>query len=211
MIEARIEVDLPDNWVKSISTEHSSRIRIMDLKGTNKGGQTQDFVEITTTARIKELFDMFSHTEGISGVDLVQIEPNRIMGTITTNRCPVCSIFAGPNCSVISAESKKEGKMEWNLLISGSETLNELSRKMKERKLNYRIISVRNLRSKGEVTARQHEIARIAFELGYFDFPRKITLARLSERLQIAPSTLSEILRRVEKNVLAFYFRTKWH
>ena len=211
MIEVRIEVDLPDNWVKNISTEHSSKIRIMDLRGTSKDRQIQDFVEITTTARIRELFDVFSRMDGISGVDLVQIEPNRIMGAITTDKCPVCSIFAGPNCSVISAESRGEGKMEWNLLISGSETLNLLSEKMNEGKLNYRVVSVRNLKSKRELTARQHEIAKIAFELGYFDFPKKITLVSLSERLHIAPPTLSEILRQVEKNVLAFYFQTRWN
>lgn len=39
----------------------------------------------------------------------------------------------------------------------------------------------------------------MTLERGYFDFPKKIKLKEIAEELGIAPSTLSEIFRRVPK------------
>ena len=42
----------------------------------------------------------------------------------------------------------------------------------------------------------------MAISLGYFDFPRKISLTELSKKVSIKPSTLSEILRNAERKIL---------
>nr|WP_244372844.1 helix-turn-helix domain-containing protein [Archaeoglobus fulgidus] len=46
----------------------------------------------------------------------------------------------------------------------------------------------------------------MALEKGYFDFPKRVKLEQLAEFFGIAPSTLSEILRRGQKKVLEKYF-----
>ncbi|MFX1519753.1 MAG: helix-turn-helix domain-containing protein [Promethearchaeota archaeon] len=51
------------------------------------------------------------------------------------------------------------------------------------------------------LTKKQKEVIRTAFELGYYDFPRRITLTQLSEKLNMSPSTLSEILRTAHKKM----------
>ena len=73
--------------------------------------------------------------------------------------------------------------------------------------MSYKILGLTHLTAKNDLTARQEYIIKIAFELGYFEFPKKINLEELSTRLGISPGTLSEILRRVEKNILSKYFR----
>ena len=57
------------------------------------------------------------------------------------------------------------------------------------------------------MTKKQEAVVRAAFELGYYDFPRKITGAALAHRLGISPSTISEILQRAERNLVEFYMR----
>jgi predicted DNA binding protein len=57
------------------------------------------------------------------------------------------------------------------------------------------------------LTDRQEEVIRLAFEIGYFDFPRKIDSSELAEKLGIAGSTLSEILRAAERRVFSEYLR----
>ena len=52
------------------------------------------------------------------------------------------------------------------------------------------------------LTERQKEVIRTAFELGYYDFPRKITLTQLSEKLNMSPSALSELLRTAHKKIV---------
>ncbi len=51
----------------------------------------------------------------------------------------------------------------------------------------------------GTLTPRQAEILEVALKLGYFEFPRKITLTELAKRVGVAKSTLSEIVRRISQ------------
>jgi predicted DNA binding protein len=73
--------------------------------------------------------------------------------------------------------------------------------------VTYEIADIDKLVEKEDLTARQEQIAKIALELGFFEFPKKIRLVELSKRMGISPGTLSEILRRAEKHILAKYFR----
>ena len=60
-----------------------------------------------------------------------------------------------------------------------------------------------------DLTTRQEQIVKMALEMGYFEFPKKIKLEELSDRFGVSAGTLSEILRRAEKNILTHYFRER--
>ena len=63
------------------------------------------------------------------------------------------------------------------------------------------------MRGKGILTERQEEVIRVAFETGYFDFPRRVESTDLAKKLGISGSTLSEILRAAERRVFSEYLR----
>lgn len=50
-------------------------------------------------------------------------------------------------------------------------------------------------------------LLREAVERGYYDTPRRVTLVELAEELDIAKSTCSEILHRVEEQVLKRFLK----
>ncbi len=52
----------------------------------------------------------------------------------------------------------------------------------------------------------QREVLKRAYDLGYFSFPRKITLRRLAQQLGVKPSSLSEVLRRAQSKVVYRFF-----
>ena len=206
MIEARILVDTPKDWIRDISKGHSAFVKITDIRRSDES--IQDFVEVSSTKiSSEELIDAISSSKDIDGVDLVRLDPHRVIGMITTQNCPVCSTLSGLNCSVLSASTVEGGKMEWKILLSGEDTLRKISERLQSKGVNCTIQSLTHLTAKDDLTARQEQIARIALELGYFEFPKKIRLEDLSRRLGISPGTLSEILRRAEKNILSKYFR----
>jgi predicted DNA binding protein len=43
----------------------------------------------------------------------------------------------------------------------------------------------------------------MAFELGYFEIPRKINLEKLAKRLEISKATLDVMIRRAQKKIIA--------
>jgi predicted DNA binding protein len=205
VLEVRLLVDDPENWIKTVAGE-STRVKIMDVKAP-RPGVTQNFVELASERMTpEELLGHLRKSGGVVRSDLSRVDKNRVMGTVTTHDCPVCSTFAGLDCFLVSASTKEQGKMEWSVFINSDSGLRALCRRLDKNKVNYQILEKTYHIQKRQITSRQEQLMRIAFDLGYFEFPKRVNLEELAQRLGISTGTLSEILRRGEKNVLSRYF-----
>jgi hypothetical protein len=60
------------------------------------------------------------------------------------------------------------------------------------------------------LTDRQHEALRIAYELGYFDIPRRASLDDIAAELDISASSVSERLRRAQTQLIEETVATTW-
>ncbi|MDI9645637.1 MAG: helix-turn-helix domain-containing protein [Archaeoglobales archaeon] len=92
-------------------------------------------------------------------------------------------------------------KIVWSLLCD-SESFLKIIEALEDENIDYEIIYKGFFESKDEMTFKEEEILKIALEKGFFEYPRKIKLEELAKQLEIAPSTLSEILRRAQKKML---------
>ncbi|BCU70751.1 helix-turn-helix domain-containing protein [Stygiolobus caldivivus] len=97
----------------------------------------------------------------------------------------------------------------WVLVLEGYQELRKLLREFIDSRIDVKVLKVVKAKSKSVITARQEQIVRIALEAGYYDYPRKVTLKKLAEKLNVSLSTLDEILRRAEKNIIETYLREK--
>lgn len=208
VLEVHFLVDTPENWIKAMNQGHSALIKIMDAKGSEGTPSVQDFVEISSSkVSADQLIKTLNTSHDIKGIDLVRLGPHTVMGTITTQHCPVCSTLSGLNCSLLSAVTREDSKMEWSLLLSGEDTLKKVTDRLDSQNVRFEILQVSRLNNAKDLTSRQEQIVKMALNLGYFEFPKKIRLEELSSKLGISAGTLSEILRRAEKNILTRYFR----
>ena len=183
----------------------SARVKIMRIK--QREGVVEDLVELSSEHLSPE--ELLAHLRKESGIiysDMAKVDRNRVVGMVSTHECPICSTFAGLNTFLISADTRDDGRMEWRLLIGGDTDLKTLCNRLDGKHVKYEILEVSHQAQKREATARQEEILRVALDLGYFDFPKRIRLEELAEKLNISPGTLSEILRRAEKNILSRHF-----
>jgi hypothetical protein len=206
MLEARLLVDNPENWVKSVAK--SGRVKIMDVKG-HGSGLTRNFVEISSERMTPE--DLVRHLReetGVVGSELSKSDKTSVVGMVTTHDCPVCSTFAGLNCFLVSAETKSPEKMEWRVFLSGDRDLKSLFRRLDRNRVEYSVVELTHTIRRKAATSRQEEIVRVALDLGYFEFPKRIKLEELAGKLGLSPATLSEILRRAEKHILSKYFES---
>ncbi len=56
------------------------------------------------------------------------------------------------------------------------------------------------------LTDRQREVLQTAYEMGYFDYPRRANACEVSDALGIVPSTFSEHIATAQKKILADVF-----
>lgn len=59
-----------------------------------------------------------------------------------------------------------------------------------------------------DLTVRQEQAIRTALDAGYYEVPRKISLTDLAAKLDLSPSSLSELLRRAERTILGQHLQT---
>ena len=92
-------------------------------------------------------------------------------------------------------------------LLSPRHQIDELFTELETQGLQYTLISLGKYRTTPILTLNQEKILRMAQNEGYFQIPRQITLRDLAQKLEIAPSSLSETFRRIYRNLATDYLK----
>lgn len=202
MKEVVLQLKVPDNWVKDIAEKHSIPIRFLECKPFGKSGG-RSLIEIDRNdLEVDEMVEEMRSHPDICKLDLFPYKDGRVLGTVTTSRCVACQLLTGSDCFLVKATSASDGWVEWDLVSSTDEALHSLITGLEESGCTVRILKKSKLDKNSVLTKRQEEIVRIAFQMGYYDHPRKKTLRELSKVFGISPSTLSEIMQRGERKII---------
>jgi len=90
-------------------------------------------------------------------------------------------------------------------VIGNNDSFRELLAALEKDSIPFEVKMKRNLEDTELLTGRQEQLLAIAFERGYFDFPKKVGLEELAALADVKTSTLAEILRRGQKKILGEY------
>ncbi|EWG08270.1 MAG: bacterio-opsin activator HTH domain-containing protein [Candidatus Aramenus sulfurataquae] len=181
-----------EDWTRGIDWTKNSLI-VLDVKESNG---------------LARLLAEFKGDEGalqrLNG-KFTKVSRFKYLGTIELD-APVETILSG---YIILNGVVWPEEVRWTVILSDYAELKRLLREFVDRKIEVKITRVVKAKSQDVLTARQEQILKIAFEAGFFDYPRKIKIQELAEKLNMSVSNLSEILRRAEKNVISNYLRGK--
>lgn len=111
----------------------------------------------------------------------------------------------------------KEGYEIWNI---GSFFKKDLSQMIRELDSYYEIKIIEfkkakikymyNLNILPHLSEKQKEALILAIEEGYYDYPRKTTIEKLSKYMKVSKSTFEEHLRKAENKILKFFVKSKY-
>jgi predicted DNA binding protein len=209
MLEAVISITPPNSWIKRVTAEFPSIIRVLDCRNLPDGKGVQELFEVTSAADLSEkIVDYLRQDSYVYDIDIVKAEQGRVVGSLKTHKCTACKTFAGADCFLVSAASKPDGKLEWTVL-GNDMMVKSLMQELEDQKVTAEVVKISKIKDEEELTARQENILQIALEKGYFEFPKQIALRQLARVLDVSPATLSEILRRGQKRVLEEHFRAR--
>jgi predicted DNA binding protein len=206
MKEAVLSLRIPSHWIFEIANKHDASIKVLDRKPYDNHG-VSDLVEINAPEEnLNEVIETIKALPSVHTIDIQKTDRGKAIGSIAS-KCFACRSLSGSDCFLTSARSKKDGRVEWNLIFGKKDDLNKLIENLKENGIEVELNKITELEDKQSLTARQQQILQIAYEQGYFDFPRKVGVSELAKRLGISKSTLAEILRRGESKIIERYFR----
>jgi predicted DNA binding protein len=207
MMEAVISLKIPQNWMSEIPEKHPVTIKVIERVPFSEKG-VKDLVEIAGPQEIME--EVLRDTKKnplVSKIDTTMTDKGKIIGAITTSRCEICRILTDADVFLISAESKGDGKVEWTLVLSEKDVLKQIFDHLKAKAVDAELVKLTKIDDKETLTDRQDKITHVAFERGYFDYPKRISLRELARMFDVSPSTLSEILRKGQRKIVLDYFR----
>jgi len=211
MMEAVLSLRIPQNWMSEIPQKHPVTIRVIDRVPYSEKG-VKDLVEIAGPEDVMgEVLEDIRKNPLVSSVDTTVTERGKVIGAITTARCEICRILTDSDVFLISAESKGGGKVDWTLVLSDKSVLKNIFDHLKSKGVEADLVKLTKIDDKESLTERQDKITHVAFERGYFDYPKRISLRELARMFDVSPSTLSEILRKGQRKIVLDYFKKQRH
>jgi predicted DNA binding protein len=207
MMEAVLALKIPQNWMSEIPQKHPVTIRVIDRVPYSEKG-VKDLVEIAGPEDIMaEVLEDIRKNPLVAKVETTVTEKGKVIGAVTTARCEICRILTDSGVFLISAESKGSGKVEWTLVVSDKSVLKNIFDHLKSKGVEGELVKLTKIDDKESLTERQDKITHVAFERGYFDYPKRISLRELARMFDVSPSTLSEILRKGQRKIVLDYFK----
>jgi len=178
-----------EEWIK-IENLYSDSVSILDIRP-----DTEDYkILVEYKGKDKQFLSSFT-----------KVSKNAYLGTLQV-KSKIISILS--KYTILQGNVMPDSII-WTVIIDGYEELKKLLKEFVEAMIDVKVLKVVKAKSEDIVTSRQEQIIKIALEAGFFDFPRKITLNQLAEKLNISSSTLAEIIRRAEKNIIEAYFKER--
>lgn len=207
MIEAVLRVTLPCSWVTDITGGFGATLNIVEQKPA--GPRTlQSLVEIDPgETEPNEILEGLQKNRFIHGVEAIVPPKGKILATLQVDNCHACHELANSECFLTDATATEGGGLEWRLLAPRRSSIEALVTTLKNRGIAVELLSIKTVKGSGSLTDRQARVLSLAYELGYFEFPKKINLTDLAKKLGVSKAALSETLRTGEEKVLHAYFQ----
>ena len=108
------------------------------------------------------------------------------------------------SCPYVSTEFSN-GTVPWKLFITSLGSMRSIMDALEKNGSASELSDISHASPGDMLTVRQREVLLKASELGYFGFPRKMSLTKVAGQMSITPATLSEILRSAEAKIMRHY------
>jgi predicted DNA binding protein len=177
-------------------------IRVHSSKPSSDGATVQNWVEILTgDEKIDRIKDEIR--DQVISSELAMVRKGKALGVVVTSRCVAAEALRDLKCTITSHTVERDGSITLEVLASGRGTLEQVIDRFQHSGAEVNVLKLTSKVDGEKLTDRQNRIVRKALEMGYYEYPRKIRQKELASACGVASSTLAELLRRAERNLLA--------
>lgn len=205
-MEVKLTIHIPDSWTEDVGFITDKPVTVLQSVPDGLAGgrgliEVRGDEEVTTA-----VVNAIRAHPNVCHVDIISLPEGGFLGHVVTSKCVACAALSGVDCFLMSARSRSDGRVDWDLITGDEGSLKELVDRLVAGGCEVEIRRAGKPDRHRPLTERQEEIIRLALEAGYYDQPKRATIKDLARRAGIAPSTLQEILQRAEKKVMVSSF-----
>jgi len=194
----------PHKWMKIAVDRYSADVEILDSKMPTKDTVQHLFDIQVKPDLMEDLLAEMRRDGDLTRLEVIRSKNGHVYGSAASSRCTVCKEVSKSSCFLTSVSVSSKDSAQWTILGS-VDSYKGLMSALANRRIPVEVRLRKELGDTDLLTTRQEQILSIAFERGYFDFPKKKGLKELATETGIRASTLDEILRRGQKKVLREY------
>jgi len=192
------------NWIGDLSRDTGITVSVERCMKKSKG-QSQSYLRILSSDKLseEELREDIKALRPDCQLELTKVKPGEWVATAEIEGCQLCCALTSSECILETAYSFPDGSIEWVLIAPDSGAVQALVDCVRELGCEVELIRSHSLNGVRLLTSHQQKAIRLAYELGYFDIPKRITLEKLAQRLEISKPTLDIMLRRAQRKLIA--------
>ncbi len=198
MQQAKFSVGDPDGFWKEISVKYP-QLSFKVKNWLNLDKKTTCFLTISgdkTEEFLKDLKKKFKDLE------ILQSSGNKayVKYNISNQKTITRQVIKNA-CFFLEPMEIKKGKLVFLVGATEREAFSGLYNDLQPLGI-VKIIYIKESEIKTPLTVKQEQILQMARELGYYEWPRKISVQELAKRLNLSKSTFIEHLRKAESKIL---------
>ena len=202
MIKATLIVRGVSCWAENLARTSNVAINVHSCRPNSGGQSVQNWVEILgEDEKIDRIKDEIS--DQVISSDIIKVKDGKAFGVVVTPRCVAAEALRDLTCAITSHAVERDGSIKLEVVANGRDTLNRLIDRFRRGGAEVSVLRLTSNVEGEKLTGRQEQIIRKALEMGYYEYPRKIRQKELANTCGVASSTLAELLRRAERNLIA--------
>jgi predicted DNA binding protein len=202
VMEVSLTLRIPESWFEDVVPLLDRPVKVLQSVPDGLDGG-RGLIEIRgDDETTKAVVEAIRAHPSVCSVEFVPLPEGGVLGQVVTARCAACKALTGVDCFLMSANSRTDGRVDWNLVTGSEGSLKELVDRLVAGGCEVEIRRTHRPEMHRALTDRQEEILRLSLRHGYYDQPKRITIKELAKRIGIAPSTFQEILQRAERKVM---------
>lgn len=189
-------------WAEQVAAKRNVAINVRSCRPHSNSRSVQNWVEILADSeKIDPIMDHIR--DQVVSSEIVRVKRGKAFGLVISARCAAAEAIRDLKCAITSHRVERDGSMKLEVLASGKNTVNQLMDRLLTRGIEVKVLELRSGVGRRKVTVRQEEVIRKALEMGYYDYPRRIRQKDLAKTCGVSSSTLTELLRRAECNIIS--------
>ncbi|MEM3832632.1 MAG: helix-turn-helix domain-containing protein [Thermoprotei archaeon] len=207
--EIIINVRMPIDYLVSSLINNGVPVRILKVKQFGPYVIKETIELGVPINKLSDIISKLKENPNVLSVKILYSDSTKVLVNVVGVFNEIYKIFANFDVFISVMRNLHDGWSELVLIIPNNKILRKILKQLHEIGMQMRVKSITYARNKTILTPKQDSIIRIAYELGYYDFPRKTNLTSLAKKLNLSSATLSEILRRGEYRIISYYITSR--